>query len=94
MDIIRKLSEQLAPAASPAQLHPYSPREIILDGFVPNDKQAAELLLTFAAPWIPIFAVTWWAASTYNRSLKSLDKITMMWFTLCRRACLIAEKEN
>lgn len=86
MDIIRKLSEQLAPAASPAQSHPYSPREIVLDGFVPNDKQAGELLVTFAVVWVPIFAVTWWTGSRFNRSLKSLDKIIMMWFTMCRRA--------
>ena len=86
MDIIRKLSEQLAPAASPAPSHPYYPPEIVLDGFVPNNKQAAELLVTFAAVWIPIFAVTWWAASRYNPLLKSMDKIIMLWFTMCRGA--------
>jgi hypothetical protein len=65
------------------QIHPYSPLGITIDGYVRNDKEAVELLLSFAAVWVPIFLTAWGLASAYNRSLKASDKLVMMWFTLC-----------
>ncbi|ETN46876.1 uncharacterized protein HMPREF1541_01065 [Cyphellophora europaea CBS 101466] len=83
MDLLRKLSGQSAATSDPLPSHPYSPPSIAIPNFVPNDKDTAELLISFSAIWIPIFGVAWWMASRYNPSLKSLDKIILLWFVLC-----------
>lgn len=72
------------PPPEPLPGHPYSPQHLAIAGYVPNDKSTMELLVNFAAVWVPIFAAVWTLASVYGRSLKISDKLIMMWFTLCR----------
>jgi hypothetical protein len=85
MDFFRTNSGMPAPLPKPVpQSHPYSPQHITIPGYQANDKQTMELLMSFSAVWFPVFLATWGVASLYGKSLRTLDKLTMMWFTLCR----------
>lgn len=84
MNFFRQNSEAVNPPPDPIPAHPYSPQYLTIAGYVSNNKSAMELLVSFAAVWIPIFAAVWTMASVYGRSLKPADKVIMMWFTLCR----------
>jgi cholestenol Delta-isomerase len=76
-------SDRLVPA------HPYSPLHITINGYQPNTRTTIELLLSFAVVWVPIFLTTWAVAARLNQSLKTSDKVIMMWFTLCKLATIV-----
>lgn len=67
-------------------LHPYYPVGISLSGdvFIPNDWDVARLILTFAAGWAAIFAVTLVLVRKIAPNLKTLDQAVVLWFVLSR----------
>lgn len=84
--LLRLLDSQHTEAGSAPPNHPYSPKNIVLSGYKANDATDIQLLLTFALAWTPIFASTWMAMAWYCPRLKLSDRLTVLWFVLCRCA--------
>jgi cholestenol Delta-isomerase len=75
---------QGSPVVPPAPPHPYHPTDAALSGaFVPNEREATDLLAVFAALCSCIFATTLWLTSRRQPPISLFDKITILWFVLC-----------
>jgi cholestenol Delta-isomerase len=60
--------------------HPYFPQDLILPGYVPNELDAVSLLAIFATGCSVILSI----AFLINDDLKLSDRMTVLWFILCK----------
>jgi hypothetical protein len=60
--------------------HPFFPQELILPGYVPNELDALSLLGIFASGCAVILSI----AFLNNDDLKLSDRMTVLWFVLCK----------
>ncbi|CAO2841168.1 unnamed protein product [Amaranthus hypochondriacus] len=70
--------------------HPYSPKHLILPGFVSNSMSALSILGVFAAASFIVLSVSWIFAGLFSKTTR-LEKLLICWFTFTGLIHLIVE---
>lgn len=79
-------TSSMASTDLPLQPHPYYPAVLILPGYVPNDLDATQLMVSFAAMCAVVFSIAYLA----NDDLKFSDRLTVVWFVICE--CILSSR--
>ncbi|XP_057538537.1 probable 3-beta-hydroxysteroid-Delta(8),Delta(7)-isomerase [Amaranthus tricolor] len=72
------------------EAHPYSPKDLILPGFVSNSMSALSILGVFAAASSIVLSVSWIFAGLFSKTTR-LEKLLICWFTFTGLIHLIVE---
>ncbi|KMT02771.1 hypothetical protein BVRB_8g193590 [Beta vulgaris subsp. vulgaris] len=72
------------------EVHPYSPKDLNLPGFVPNFLSASTILGVFAAASIFVLAVSWILPGLFSKATK-FEKLLICWFTFTGLIHMVVE---
>lgn len=65
--------------------HPFYPVGVEIVNFIANDKTVLQLLASFATGCAVILSATWLLTSAVAPRLRTMDKIIVLWFCLCKK---------
>ncbi|KAM5345457.1 hypothetical protein ACJ41O_011319 [Fusarium nematophilum] len=69
--------------SAPAPAHPYFPVDAVIPGYIANDKDVAELLVTFGAITGAVIGSAFRQTTQSKHPLRPIDRFAAAWFALC-----------
>lgn len=68
-----------------ASMHPYHPTSLELAAYLPNDRSLQSIIRDFTLMLTFVLILAWTASTRYSQGLNVGDKMTVMWFVLCKQ---------
>ncbi len=81
--------EKLVDIPMPSAAHPYYPVEAEIVGYLANEYSTPMILTVFLAGCSVIIGLTSTMINRRNRNLPTSEKITIMWFAICKSCHMI-----
>lgn len=72
------------------EAHPYSPKDLVLSGFVPNSMSQMTILGIFAVATIVVFLLAWILPGLFSK-LTKMEKLLICWWTITGLIHIIVE---